>query len=189
MQTSSLKFASVICFFASIVSARAPWISTQVYSPVAVNGSSNALFTSSAFGLDAPKVIPVNTTSYDWWYFDAVSEDQQYNVVITFLIAPASGFLSSGASNNAILKTAIFLSYPGQELSYFTSLPASEAKVVSVGNGASGTWEGTGTGFVGTPDLNYYVVYVDSPSIGVKGYMSLQSVSLNLTSENYQKWY
>ena len=173
MQTSTLEFVTAVWLLAGLASARPPWLSTQIYSPNTVNGSSAVLFTSSANGLDAPKVNPVNATSYDWWYFDAVSADQQYNIVFTFFAAPATGFSSSGAPDDAILEAAIFLSYPGQEVSSFTILSATEAKVVSVGNGASGSWDGTGMGFAGTPDLSDYVVYVDSPSIGVKGSMSL----------------
>ncbi|MCJ1473861.1 hypothetical protein MMC13_002514 [Lambiella insularis] len=172
-----LRFASVISLLASIVAAGDRWSSTQIYSPDAAVGDSGALFTSTAHGLDAPKVTPVNATSYDWWYFDAVSEDQQYNVVFTFLAAPASGFPSSAAPDNAILQAAFFLSYPGHETSYYTAIPATDATVVSVGNGANGHFEGTGMGFTGTPHMDYYVVYLDSPSIGVKGYMTLQSLA------------
>ena len=177
MQISTLKLVSVIWLLTKSVSARPPWISTHVYSPSTVNGSSHALFTSSAYGLDAPKVETINDTSYEWWYFDAVSEDQKSSVVLTFFVAPATGFPESGAPDNAILAATIALSYPGQEVaSFLSSVPATEATVVSVGNGASGFWKGSGMNFVGTPDLSNYLVSVDSPSIGVKGFMTLQSV-------------
>ena len=179
MQTTTLKLVGFFWLVADLVFARGPWISTQVYSPNTVNGSSDALFTSSAYGLDAPKVETINDTSYEWWYFDAVSEDQKSSVVITFLVAPATGFPQSGSPDNAILSATIALSYPGQEfVSWLSSVPATEATVVSIGNGASGVWEGSGMDFIGTPDLSTYVVNVDSPSIGVKGFMSLRSVGL-----------
>ncbi|MCJ1420335.1 hypothetical protein MMC32_006692 [Xylographa parallela] len=178
MQTTTLKLVGFFWLFADLVFARGPWISTRVYSPNTVNGSSDALFTSSAYGLDAPKVETINDTSYEWWYFDAVSEDQKSSVVITFLVAPATGFPQSGSPDNAILSATIALSYPGQEfVSWLSSVPATEATVVSIGNGASGVWEGSGMDFIGTPDLSTYVVNVDSPSIGVKGFMSLRSLA------------
>ena len=180
----TLQVASIFCLLMSLSLARGPWISTHVYSPNTVNGSSDALFTSSAHSLDAPKVEPINETSYEWWYFDAVSADQQSGVVLTFFVAPATGFPQSGAPDNAILSATIALSYPGQELvSFLSSVPATEATVVSVGNGASGSWEGSGINFVGTPDLENYIVNVDSPSIGVKGFMSLHSVGLGCIPE------
>jgi len=188
MQTSSLKLAGAIFLLAGLISARPPWISTHVYSPDTVNGKSDGLFTSSAYGLDAPKVSAINDTSYDWWYFDAVSEDQQSNVVITFFAAPATGWAPSGAPDNAILQVDIFVSYPGQEVSSVSTLSATEATVVSVGNGASGSWKGSGMGFVGTPDLSTFVVSVDSPSIGIKGSMSLQSVSMAFAFEICRRW-
>ncbi|MCJ1388303.1 hypothetical protein MMC18_001149 [Xylographa bjoerkii] len=179
MQTFNFKLASAALLLARLASARLPWVSTQVYSPDTVNGTSDVLFTSSADGLDGPKVRTVNTTSYDWWYFDAVSEDQQFNVVFTFFAAPATGLgiPLDGAPDNAILMASICMSYPEQEISFVGEVPATEAKVVSVGNGASGSWEGTGMGFLGTSDLSNYVVYIDSASLGVQGFMSLQSLA------------
>ncbi|MCJ1383439.1 hypothetical protein MMC17_006553 [Xylographa soralifera] len=178
MQISNFKFFSAFWVLANLVSASGPWMSTHIYYPNTVNGSSDALFTSSAHGLDAPKVDTINNTSWEWWYFDAVSEDQRSSVVFTFFVAPATGFPESGAPDNAILSATIALTYPGQEFSSFLStVQATEARVVSVGNGASGTWKGSGMEFVGTPDLSNYVINVDSPSIGVKGSMSLRSVA------------
>ena len=43
--------------------------------PKPENVTSNVEFKYSGTGLDAPKVEPVNTTTFDWWYFDAVSSD------------------------------------------------------------------------------------------------------------------
>ncbi|MCJ1400030.1 hypothetical protein MMC11_003233 [Xylographa trunciseda] len=177
MQTSGLKLATVVFVLASLALARPPWVSTHVYSSSTVNGSSDGLFTSSDYGLDAPKDKTINATSYDWWYFDAVSEDQQSSVVCTFLAAPGTGFPLNQLPDNAMLQVIIFVSYPGQPVSSFSMLPATEATVVSVGNGASGHWEGSGVGFVGTPDLSTYVVYVDSPNIGLKGSMTFHSVA------------
>ncbi|KAJ7864258.1 hypothetical protein B0H14DRAFT_3443606 [Mycena olivaceomarginata] len=32
-------------------------------------------FTSGATDLDAPKVTPINSTAFNWWYFDVVPTD------------------------------------------------------------------------------------------------------------------
>ncbi|KFA72817.1 hypothetical protein S40288_09507 [Stachybotrys chartarum IBT 40288] len=34
---------------------------------------------------DAPKVLPVGDTSYDWWYFDAVADDGVQSLVVVFM--------------------------------------------------------------------------------------------------------
>jgi hypothetical protein len=36
------------------------------------NTSSTGIFTSTASNLDAPKVLPINGSTFDWWYFDVV---------------------------------------------------------------------------------------------------------------------
>jgi hypothetical protein len=41
--------------------------------------------------------------------------------------------------------------------------------IVSVGNGASGEWRGTGFGFDGSPDMRTYVVAIDNETLGVNG--------------------
>lgn len=53
-------------------------------------------FEYSGAGLDGPKVKPANTTTFDWWYFDAVSDDlasgDLSSVVLVFYDATPGGF-------------------------------------------------------------------------------------------------
>ena len=60
------------------------------------NVVSNVVFKYSGAGLDAPKVKPVNTTTFNWWYFDAVSSDlasgDLSSVVVNFFDATGRGF-------------------------------------------------------------------------------------------------
>jgi hypothetical protein len=66
--------------------------SVDVY-PNSVNtGNSVAQFTSGVTGFDGPKVSSLNGTSYDWWYFDAVSSTSNASIVLVFYIATDAGF-------------------------------------------------------------------------------------------------
>jgi hypothetical protein len=49
---------------------------------------------------------------------------------------------------------------------------------VSVGNGASGDWVGTGFAFTGASDLSVYTVVVDSTALDVKGTVSFKEVRI-----------
>jgi hypothetical protein len=50
--------------------------------------------------------------------------------------------------------------------------------VVSIGNGASGDWVGTGFSFTGASDLSAYTVVVDSTALDVKGTVSFKEVRI-----------
>ena len=140
------------------------------------NSSSTVHFVSEAEGLDSPKVIPVNASTYDWWYFDAVSEDQGHNVVITLLTAPTSAFFFGGGPPNDITVASIYVSTPENPMLVAAPVPATRVVVASVGNGASGVWEGAGVAFEGTPDMKSYEVAIDSPQTAIKGLITLKSV-------------
>lgn len=52
-----------------------------------------AQYVSGTSGLDGPKITPVvNSTSYDWWYFDAVSNDASMGIVVVFYLSTDLGF-------------------------------------------------------------------------------------------------
>lgn len=142
----------------------------------ASNHISEVEFVAKENGLDAPHVTPINASTYDWWYFDVVSEDQGYNVVVTFFAAPGSAFAFSGAPATDITEAYLFVSTPENPMYIDESIPATKALVVSVGNGASGIWEGSGFAFAGTPDMSEYEVTINSPQIGVKGTIIMKSV-------------
>jgi hypothetical protein len=56
-------------------------------------GNSIAQYISGDSGLDGPKVSPeINATSFDWLYFDAVSEDSSMAIVIVFFLSTDLGF-------------------------------------------------------------------------------------------------
>ncbi len=152
------------------------WASfTTIPAPAAV-GPSTARFTSSEFGLDSTKFDKINSTSFEWWYFDVVSEDQKSSAVIIFFASPEDGFPLSTAPDSDITDVFMFLSTPQNESLIALPVFASRADILSVGNGASGVWEGAGFSFIGTPDMSFYSIAIDSPEIGIKGLITFESV-------------
>lgn len=98
--------------------------------------------------------------------------------MVVFYLSTDLGFpfLLPGAA----VSVDIFASFEDGSLSFLplNSPPGSlgEATVVTNGNGASGDWKGTGFSFEGTSDLSSYTVTIDSPLLGVKGTLVLDSV-------------
>jgi hypothetical protein len=152
--------------------------STTVIPNAIQTGMSVAQFVSSTSGLDGPKVQPNNATSFDWWYFDAVSEDNLSSVVIVFYLSTDLGFpfLLPGSA----ISVDIFVSFDDGTYLFFplNDLPstAGEATVVTVGDGSSGIWASTGFQWTGTSNMSQYVVTIDSPALGISGSLTLNSV-------------
>jgi hypothetical protein len=124
---------------------------------------------------DAPKLDFVNGTSFDWWYFDAVSFDGTYQITITFYttVATTLGFATGFGTTNFVSFT---VSYPnGTEYQQFGF--AGPAIVSDGPVGIEGNWTGTGFTFVGSADLSYYQINIDSPALGIEGSMTFHSVS------------
>ncbi|KAK9787385.1 putative Hydroxyneurosporene synthase protein [Seiridium cardinale] len=147
---------------------------TNIYSAAVDNGTSTGQYISSASGFDSPKVFPINSSSYDWWYFDIVSEDRQYSTSLAFIAAPGTAF-TTGLPETNMLLGVVFLSTPEQPLSTVYQLLATEAIVVSDSDGTSGVWNGTGMQFRGSEDLRMFQLDIDMPGLGLFGNISLTS--------------
>jgi hypothetical protein len=169
-----LNILSTFSLFIQTISSA----STLIVPNTIQTGPSTAQFISDASGLDSPKVNPTNATSFDWWYFDAVSADSLSSVVIVFYLSTDLGFpfLLPGAA----VSVDIFVSFDDGTLLFLpiNDLPgtAGEATVVSDGEGASGSWANTGFSFEGSSDLSQYTVTIDSPLLGISGSLVLNSV-------------
>ena len=56
-------------------------------------GDSIAQFVPGSIWFRWPKMDPeINATSFDWWYFDAISENNSCTVVVVFYMTPDLGF-------------------------------------------------------------------------------------------------
>ena len=133
--------------------------------------------TNSAQGpLDGPKLDFVDLFSCDWWYFDVGSYDSQATLVLIFFTASSLARGLSGPTET-INTVQIYGSFPNGTL-FSDEVGGGDVVVVTVGDGSSGTWSGTGAGWVGTPDLSSWDVTFDMPQIGFKGTVNLKSVSV-----------
>jgi hypothetical protein len=150
--------------------------SVDVIPMAAVNATSIGEYISSDSGFDSPKVTPINSTSYDWWYFDVVSDDQQYSIIVVFLAAPGTAFLT-GLPDDAILLGSILLTAPELPSQVSIQSPATEAVVTTHEDGATGFWQGAGMQFYGAANLSAYCIDLDLPSVGLSGSVQLDSVN------------
>lgn len=128
--------------------------------------------------LDAPKVGSLNGSTYDWWYFDAVSSTSNASVVLILYRSTTGGFPfvleGSTASVNLFITAddGIPQYYP------IANLPgrAGEITISTDGEGACGVWKSTGFSFFGSSDLSSYTVHVNAPLIELNGTLLLSSV-------------
>ncbi|KAJ7636107.1 hypothetical protein DFH06DRAFT_1284258 [Mycena polygramma] len=132
------------------------------------NGTSQADFTSSSAGLNAPKIHPVNGSAYDLWYFDVVSTDptSHASVVVVFFDTAPEAFPFVGSSNTTLL-VSLAVSFPNGTLSSIgvTSVPSDSATVTEEGNGSDGTWHGSGFSWKYDVVSGAYDIFIDSPSL------------------------
>lgn len=147
------------------------------FSPALYAGPSEVQFTSCASGADSPRVYPINATTFDWWYFDAVSDDGTQALTVIFFTSSYIGFSFDLASTVDPLNVWVFANTgPGSALSF--PVVATSVAVDTVGNGASGNWTGSGISFVGAPDLSTYTVTFDQMllNLAIEGTFTLSTV-------------
>ncbi|KUI56178.1 hypothetical protein VP1G_03512 [Cytospora mali] len=98
--------------------------------------------------LDGAKLSgPANDTSYDWWYFDAVSASTNASVVVVFYNAGPDGFVNT--YEGGPLSVSITGTFPNGT-QYSLETPATGAVITTGSDGISLDFEGSGFGFVGS---------------------------------------
>ncbi|EKM52035.1 uncharacterized protein PHACADRAFT_150957 [Phanerochaete carnosa HHB-10118-sp] len=168
----SVLFSQIL---AVVIAQRSP-ISLDIISGAPASGQSKVHLTSSATGFDAPKALPINGSSFDWYYFDIISEDSRSSIFLAFFLAP----ISSLWDNLPVFPTAVwtdaFISLPdGSALNLDAG--GNDLIVMTTVNGSSGTLNGTGWGWAGVPDMSFYEVIIDSPETGVQGTLTFKSTA------------
>lgn len=138
-----------------------------------VTGSTTMNSISSSTGLDGPQISFVNTTSWEWWYFDAVSPDLKSGVSIVFYTALSTGFPFL-YPQHPVTTVTFSCTFPNGT-SFSVALEASEAIIATVDNGSLGTFVGAGASWFGTPDMSLYQVIINSPANGLTGTFILRS--------------
>jgi hypothetical protein len=127
--------------------------------------------------LDDPYLVLVDSTSWEWWYYDVISPDGYSSFAMAFFPAPRSGFFLLPDSESINL-VSVWGSFPNGS-AFTSSVPASKAIVEGREDGLSGVWEGTGATWAGAGDGSQYVVAFDSPGLGITGSLILDCVRDN----------
>lgn len=145
----------------------------RLFPSTVFNGSVDANTVSTESNLDGPSLSAVNSTSYEWWYFDAVSPDLESAITIVFYTALSSGFGLLPPSSDVAVISMDFLFPNGTSRS--VDLAATEAVITTIDQGSSAVYKGAGAQWQGAPDLSSYIVSIDSPKSGVVGTFKLKS--------------
>lgn len=163
------------------------WIFTIL--PTAQDGPSQARFhiptpnqtlpTDSLLALDKPQVSNITNSTFDWWYFDAVSDtDPRESLVVTFFAAPATAFPFI-KSTDSVLIAYIWATFANGSI--FARYQPATLATVSGGQSAhspsAGNWSSTGFSWEALEDdLSRYEVVIASTEMGVHGRFVLSSV-------------
>ncbi|GFF82314.1 hypothetical protein IFM53868_03431 [Aspergillus udagawae] len=127
--------------------------------------------------LSEPKVRPINTTVFDWWYFDAVSSSTpNVSIVVTLFTSTPTAFPflpPSNASSSSVLLAYLWISF-ANGTSYAAFADASLATVDAAGGAIRGVWHGSGFSWTGSEEGKYEIV-IDGA--GVNGSMRLSSAA------------
>lgn len=148
------------------------------FTPALYAGPSQVQFTSCASGADGPRVYPINATTFDWWYFDAVSDDGTQALTVIFFTSSFIGFSFDLANAIDPLNVYVFANTgSGSPVSF--PVVATSVTLDTVGNGATGTWTGSGISFQGSPDLSTYTLTFEKTALNsdIEGTFTLNTVS------------
>lgn len=142
------------------------------------------------FRLDAPQIDLINSSVFDWWYFDAVSEtNPDDSLVVTFFSSSAEAFPFLDTNETSVLSVWLWASFANGTV--FTDyVPATAATVTGLeaeGTNSSGEWSSTGFSWVAlTENLSQYEIIISSEKLQVEGRLTLTSVSSDLQGRNKQ---
>lgn len=166
----------LVALSTSVLGSSPHWYNTEIIPAPEYTGETLVNFTSNSYGLDAQHVHKINSTAWEWYYFDAVSADGLQSVVLIMYTAPLTAFFGGGPPDDIIV-ASISASTPTQPEYFAGQVAGSSAIVTSVDNGASGVWTGTGFQFTGASDLSKYTLVVNSPALNVSGKVAFTSVA------------
>jgi Diels-Alderase, C-terminal domain len=97
-----------------------------------------------------------NSTSYELWLFDAVTQDGQSSIAVVF-------FRMVDPSSPSLDYVEVTIAYPNGTI-FDQSFPANFSSVTTDGFGASGVWDGVGS-FSGSPDLSVYSFSINTSTV------------------------
>ncbi|KZL82643.1 hypothetical protein CI238_04141 [Colletotrichum incanum] len=143
-----------------------------------INGTSTAEVISQPGNLDGRKLKPgVNDTTFDWWYFDAVSTTSRNESLTIVFYNSGPRSLGNPGGPLSVQISGVF----ANGTTFVTAVDATGGTTVQNDeNGIFSVWNGAGASFAGTSleqGSPEYIVTIDNPAIGVNGTLTLKSVS------------
>ncbi|KAF7308245.1 hypothetical protein HMN09_00672400 [Mycena chlorophos] len=176
---ASIAVALLCCFSESVRAAT----HEHTYSvPAAVQSgpSASQLVYSSSLGLEAPKISSVSNTSFDWWYFDAVSSNPEdfSSVTVVFYTANSNSFPFL-PTMDTVTPVQISGSFPNGTLwggAEFVGASGASVSISAEGHSAKGVWHDTGFSWSASSASEYHIS-VDSATLGIKGTISFKAVA------------
>ncbi|KAJ5560458.1 hypothetical protein N7513_002857 [Penicillium frequentans] len=130
----------------------------------------------SILTLDSPQISKVTSTSFDWWYFDAVSTTTPAeSLTIILFTSAASAFPWLDSSESSVLIAYLWAAFANG--SVFQEYVPAKLAVVEEGlaGKGSGAWDGSGFQWVAGDEDSMYSVVVASEEMGVYGRFTLSS--------------
>lgn len=138
---------------------------------------SKAQFLSGEGDFDSPKLNFVNETVYDWWYFDAVSDDGDSSITVCFFTSSSTAFPFL-LPNKGILPVYIWASFPNGTVSVY-AVHAQKAVIETSKDGYAGIYHPIQMGWQGSADLSRYRVFFNDTIHEIKGTFDIRSVCPN----------
>ncbi|PKX96163.1 uncharacterized protein P174DRAFT_483410 [Aspergillus novofumigatus IBT 16806] len=161
---------SLLLFFLSLVLAQLPPVS---FYNITIPSAPSPNLSLATFTTPRPSFHPINTTVFDWWYFDAVSSSNpNVSVVITLFTSTPTAFpflpsnSNSNSSTDSVLLSYIWVSFPNGT-SYATYADAYTATVDADCGVTRGIWHGSGVSFTGSESGEYLVTIDGGVGVGV----------------------
>jgi len=145
-------------------------ISVNVYPPYPVNGSSTTQFAIDG-PFDGPKADFFNLTTWQWWYFDAVSDDLKQSIVLVFFVNTVGASGSNALPFNAV---EVNMAFADGSLGVAGG-GASDVVIATIGDGASGFMNGTGYTWFETSDLSSLYIDVNDVANNLTGSIKFSS--------------
>jgi hypothetical protein len=147
--------------------------------PSPATGPMTVQVSSNSFAFSSPKLSAVNSTSFEWYWFDVVSSDLSASLVVIFFTASPLAFPLFGPIPSDV-SLAVTAKLPNGSV-FFSEVPASEGYVASggvFGQGAVGDWVDASAKFASTRDGDAWIVNVDTttldPVSGIKANIVLK---------------
>lgn len=131
--------------------------------------------------LDSPQLSLINSSVFDWWYFDAVSAtDPRESLTVTFFTSTAAAFPWLPPNESSVLIAYVWVSFANGTIfeDYVPATLAMAAGGEDTSSSSSGNWSSTGLSWVASQDdLSQYEVTISSKQLQVEGRFNLSSVS------------